>query len=51
MLKIIERDAFYQCKNLKCVKLSEGLEKIGLQAFFGSGVENVEFPASLRVVS
>lgn len=30
---------------------SEGLEKIGLEAFCRTGLEAVEFPASLRTVS
>ena len=29
----------------------EGLEKIGIGVFVGSGLENVELPASLRTVS
>ena len=39
------------CENLKSVTLPEGLEKIGTGAFFDSGLDSVEFPASLRVVS
>lgn len=31
--------------------LPEELEKIGTGVFFDSGLESVEFPASLRVVS
>ena len=33
------------------MKFSEGLEKIGLQAFALSGLENIEFPASLRTIA
>ena len=29
----------------------EGLEKIGIGAFVGSGLESVEFPASLRTIA
>ena len=50
-LKIIGKNAFYLCENLRNVKFSENLEKIGMYAFFGSGLENAELPASLRTVS
>ena len=33
------------------MKFSEGLEKISLQAFALSGLENIELPASLRTVA
>ena len=36
---------------MKTVELPEGLEKIGLEAFMESGLENVEFPASLRTIA
>lgn len=51
MLKTIERETFCQCKNLKIVDFSEGLEKIDIQAFALSGLENVELPTSLRTVA
>lgn len=38
------------CKNLKSVEFSEGLEEICLGAFLDSGLENVSFPRSLRVL-
>ena len=41
---------FYECKNLKSVKFPNSLKKIGLFAFFGCGLEDVEFPASVRTV-
>lgn len=50
-MKEIEEDAFYQCKDLIKAKFSEGLEKIGVGAFLGSGLIHVELPASLRTVS
>ena len=41
---------FYECRNLRRVELSEGLEKIGVAAFVDSGVEAVVLPSSTRVV-
>ena len=41
---------FYGCKNLKSVEFSEGLEKIGLFAFAGSGIERVVLPHSTKVI-
>lgn len=50
MLRKIEGSTFYKCEKLKDVVLSNCLEKIGLFAFSQTGLENVEFPASLRTV-
>ena len=50
-LKVIEKDTFRECKNLKTLEFPEDLEKIDLQAFALSGLENVELPASLRTIS
>ena len=36
---------------MKTVELPESLEKIGLEAFMESGLENIELPASLRTVA
>ena len=49
-MKIVEADAFYKCESLKNAEFSEGLETIGLFAFFGSGLESVKFPTSLRTI-
>ena len=51
VLKTIGEDAFRWCTNLTKITFPEGLEKIELDAFAGSGLENVELPASLRMVS
>lgn len=49
-LKVIEACAFYDCKKLKSIQLPEGLVKIEKKCFFGSGLESVSFPESLRTV-
>lgn len=49
-LTTIRSGAFARCKNLKEVRLNEGLESIGgggEGAFFGSGVEVVYIPSTL----
>lgn len=35
---------------MKNVELPEGLEKIGAGAFSGSGIENVIFPLSMKII-
>ena len=50
-LKRIEYCAFIKCRNLKAVCFPEGLEYLGIACFAGTGLENVEFPASLRTIS
>lgn len=50
-LKRIEYRTFIKCKKLKSVRFPEGLEFIGRGCFSETGVESVEFPASLRVIS
>lgn len=50
-LKRIERYTFYDCKNLKNIRLPEGLEFIGPDCFDNSALESVELPASLRIIS
>ena len=42
---------FYGCKNLRRVEFSEGLEKIGLGAFYRSGVERIDLPSSTRWIA
>ena len=48
---MIGRSAFYKCSNLVSAALPNGLEKVELSAFEESGLESVEFPASLRTIS
>lgn len=50
-LKTVEDDTFRECRSLKTLELPEGLEEIYFQAFAQSGVERIEFPASLRVLA
>ena len=50
-LKEIPAAACWGCKNLKTVEFSEGLVKIGTDAFQESGIESLILPASLRIVS
>ena len=49
-LKTIKRSAFNCCDSLANINLPEGLEKIELGVFCETGLENVEFPASLRTI-
>ena len=37
-LKVIEYDAFRNCKNLKYITLPDGLGKIGMRCFYESGI-------------
>ena len=47
-VKIIDGAAFYNCRELKSVKLCEGVREIGGYAFFlCSGLERIELPRSL----
>ena len=50
-LKVIEQGAFIGCSALEQIVLPEGLEKIGLFAFYKTNLESIEFPVSLRTVS
>lgn len=49
-LKSIGECAFYGNKNLKHIRLNEGLECIGDHAFDGTGIESIDFPNSLRKI-
>lgn len=50
-LKRIEYNAFYYCNDLKSVILPEKLEFIGRYCFSQSGLESVELPTSLQIIS
>ena len=50
-LKVIECNAFKDCKNLKKIMLPNGLEKIGALAFHCSAIEEIELPESLKEIS
>ena len=49
-LRVIGKDAFAACGNLKIVQLPDGVEEIGLDAFRQTGVENFVAPKSLRII-
>lgn len=50
-LKEIEDNAFCGCKNLKSVKLNEGLCIIGLDSFIDTALEEVHLPSTLEEMS
>ena len=41
---------FWNCTALKRISLPSGLEKIGNAAFYGSGLEKIAIPASVKVI-
>ena len=47
---MIEETTFTDCKNLRTVEFSEGLEVIGIQAFCGCGIESITTPKSLKTI-
>lgn len=47
-LRVIENHAFWGCKNLHTVKLNEGIISIGVEAFIGTALENIEIPMTLE---
>lgn len=49
-MKTIGKDAFYQCTNLAKINLPNGLEQIGVYCFAFSGLEEINFPTSVREV-
>lgn len=49
-LKTIGNYAFKQCKVLEEINLPEGLETIGLNAFFDCSLKNVTIPASIKTI-
>lgn len=51
LLKVVEEGAFYGCEHLKSVQFPDSLETIRPDAFFNTGLESVELPASLRTVA
>ena len=49
-VKEIAESAFAMCNNLSLIRFSEGLEKIGDSAFWGTALETLEFPSSLKSI-
>ena len=49
-IKRIEYCAFENCKNLRDIKLPDGLTYIGKRCFYGSGLESVTIPPSVRAI-
>lgn len=49
-LKVLEGATFAECKSLRTVEFSEGLETIGPQAFRRCGVESIATPKSLKTI-
>lgn len=49
--KEIGECAFYYCRNIETVKLSEGIEKIGARAFYNcTGLEKINLPNSIKEI-
>ena len=49
-MKEIPMGIFWDCKSLKRINLPNGLEKIGNASFYGSGLEKLTIPASVKVI-
>lgn len=49
-MKQIEYNAFKGCENLRHVQLPNGLEKIGVDGFNSSGLEEIVFPPNVKIV-
>lgn len=50
-LRTIGKNAFRNCRSLAEIAFPDGLERIGMYAFQGTGFQRLEFPGSLRVLS
>ena len=48
---MIEKGSFNECESLKSVVFPKALEKIGLFAFFKTGLESFKPPVSLREIA
>ena len=47
-VKRIEKYAFNECRNLKNVTISEGVEEIGYSAFAKTALESIKIPESVK---
>lgn len=50
-LTLIGKNAFQNCNYIKSIELNEGLENIGDSAFYGTSLESVKFPSSLKIIN
>lgn len=50
-LTLIGKKAFQDCNYIKSIELNEGLENIGEKAFYGTTLETVKFPSSLKIIN
>lgn len=50
-LTLIGKNAFQGCNYIKSIELNEGLENIGEKAFYGTSLESVKFPSSLKIIN
>ena len=50
-LKLIGESAFENCNAMTSITLNKGLENIGKRAFVGSGLTNITFPSTLRIIN
>lgn len=46
----IEGDAFKGCTNIKSVVLNDGLETIGISAFHGTSISEIDIPATVTTI-
>ena len=49
-LKAMQNNAFNGCMNLKSIRFPDGLERIGVECFCGSSLEEVILPESVKEV-
>ena len=50
VLKKMGSSAFYDSKNLRNIQFPDGLDTIGIDCFWGSGLEEVVLPESVKNV-
>lgn len=41
---------FYECKNIKNVKIPNGIEYVGKECFWNSGIEEITLPGTLSEI-
>ena len=50
-LTLIGESVFENCYAMKSITLNKGLENIGKRAFVGTGLTDIKFPSSLRIIN